>query len=130
MKRDTNDIARELESLTDDEDLRQDAWIIMLETQRFSPLESLNEACKQAQHTQIVADKVKNLSILSLDCSSILDNFYPEEQNIMAMLMLGVDVEHILQYKGLCMVRFSQILASIAIHPCWSALNEEKAKRR
>lgn len=125
MKRDPREIARELESLTDDEDLRQDAWIIMLETQSFNPLESLNAAAKQARYTEMMAQKVKTLSISSLKYPEILEHFHPEEQNLMVMLMLGVEVHLILEYKGLCVVRFSQALTSIAQHRCWRKYEEE-----
>lgn len=121
------EIEDELELLTDDEDLRQDAWIIMLETS-LDPSTSLERAIKAATFAEDIAKRVAYLTINRTRVPDTLGLFHPEEQHVMVLLMLGVGVSQILQYKGMCTVRLTQMLLCIARHPCWSEDNDSKEK--
>lgn len=120
-------IEAELELLTDDEDLRQDAWIIMLETS-LDPTQSLERASKAARFAEDLARRVAYLTINRIRVPDTIEYFHPEEQSVMVLLMLGMDVPQILQYKGMCTVRFAQMLSCIVKHPCWSKDNDTEEK--
>jgi DNA-directed RNA polymerase specialized sigma24 family protein len=113
----------QIESLTDNEDFRQDLWVAYLSGQH-----SLPSVFKQIQEQH---DKVEEfqrrlhqyaLSEQSHRVSQLLDNFSNPERSILYMIVLGYNVRDISDRYGTSQVRIYQALDAIQKHSIWNKL--------
>lgn len=122
--------------LSNDEDVRQDLWVIYLSG---TPVEQLN-----ARLAKIKAEYIEDLelqkSIWNLlknppreELTDLIkDNFTNYEHSIICFLMLGLDADKISEIKGISQVRIRQSIATIRYNKCWEKFygTEEKFNRR
>lgn len=122
--------------LSNDEDVRQDLWVIYLSG---TPVEQLN-----ARLAKIKAEYVEDLefqkSIWNLlknppreELSDLVqENFTDYERSVICCLMLGLDSSKISEIKGISQVRIRQSIATIRYNKCWEKFygTEEKLIRR
>lgn len=122
--------------LSNDEDVRQDLWVIYLSG---TPVEQLN-----ARLSQIKAEYTEDLelqkSIWNLlknppreELSDLVqENFTDYERSVICCLMLGLDSSKISEIKGISQVRIRQSIATIRYNKCWEKFygTEEKLIRR
>lgn len=114
-----------INSLTDNEDLRQDLWVFYLSGN--SP-EAISEHLAKISIEYEDHDNVRqNLwSILknppSDGLTSTLETFTDYERSIIFLMLVGCTVDQISQHKGINQVRVRQVLASIRYNSCWDKL--------
>lgn len=111
-------IHKTIERLTSNEDYRQDLWIHYLEGNSPDTFD------KHLQFLHIVAKAESNSGQIKhsfSDCFvKILNNFTMLERSIISLLMLGLCVQEISQYKGISIVRVCQIIENIKSHNRWN----------
>jgi hypothetical protein len=125
-------IQKKIDSLSNDEDCRQDLWIKYLE----DPSSSISENLTSIQNSQHIDDLiVQNLIVNATlspvsDTMVLLDNFTELERSVVILLILGLTKEQISRYKMIEMLRLQQMINNISTHPVWeSLLVKEKIKR-
>ena len=113
----------QIESLTDNEDFRQDLWVAHLSGQH--PLPSVFQAI-QKQH-QKMEDFQRRLNIYttseqSVNITQVLDNFSGIERQILYMIVLGYKTCEIADFHGTSLVRVHQAIGAIQKHNIWNKL--------
>ena len=117
-------VQEQIESLTCNEDFRQDLWVAHLSGQQQLPtiLHSI-----QAQH-----DKTEEFQYrlhkyaadeLTGSISQLLDNFNSAERSILYMLILGYKANDIGNHYGTSTVRIQQSINIIRKHSVWDRLS-------
>jgi hypothetical protein len=120
--RTVQEVSNLINCLTNNEDLRQDLWVLYLSGK---PLESLPDHLEQlnAEYTedQKVKDAmwqlIKNPPSESL--YEILEEFTDFERSIMCLLALGLSIDKIALFKGINQVRIRQAISSIRYNSSW-----------
>lgn len=129
-------ISNLINCLSNDEDVRQDLWVMYLSG---TPVEKLN-----ARLAEIKADYTEDLelqkSIWDLiqnppreELSQLVEkNFTDYERSVICCLMLGLDAGKISDIKGISQVRIRQSIATIRYNRCWEEFYgiKEKPDRR
>lgn len=125
-----------INSLSNDEDIRQDLWVIYLSG---TPIEQLN-----ARLAKIKAEYSEDLE-LQKSIWNLINNpprqelynliqtsFTDYERSIICCLMLGLNSSKISEIKGISQVRIRQTIATIRYNKCWEEFygTEEKPNRR
>jgi hypothetical protein len=124
-----------INSLTNDEDLRQDLWVCYLSGKSAESLESRLERIHAEYSAQRELEKlVWNLihNPPSEEFSAVLEkNFTEYERSIIFFFMLGIDVSDISRIKGISEVRIRQSIATIRYNKAWEVYYgiEEKFNR-
>lgn len=122
-------VHRLINSLTNDEDHRQELWVHYLSgnaTSSFSyQLEQLKLLDEDYNKLQQLVFQLTN-SPLSQDLLDIVSTFSELEKSITFWLLLGITIDKISSYKGISEVRIRQIIATIRNHNGWEKwhLNE------
>lgn len=111
-----------INSLTNDEDHRQELWIHYLSgnaTSSFSyQLEKLKLLDEDYNELQQLVFQLAD-SPLSQDLLDIVSTFSELEKSITFWLLLGITIDKISSYKGISEVRIRQIIATIRNHNGW-----------
>lgn len=125
-------IQRKINSLSINEDQRQDLWVKYLESESADISSSLNEIQLNNELNDILVNKM----VLCLtappaeETLQLLDNFTDLERSVIILLMLGLTRDQISRYKMIEMLRLQQLINNISVHPAWeSFLAKEKTKR-
>jgi hypothetical protein len=132
----TNQVSCLINSLTNDEDLRQELWVHYLSghsTNSFDIyLEKIKfEYCDDIELKEAIWALIKNPPSDAL--LGILDNFTDFERSIICLLMLGLDVDKISAAKGISEVRIRQSIATIRYNNVWKekyGIKEKPDRRR
>jgi hypothetical protein len=129
-------ISNLINSLSNDEDIRQDLWIHYLSG---TPVESLDarlsrikaDYTEDLQLQQAIWDLIQNPPSEELS-TLIQSNFTDYERSIICCLMLGCDSSKISEIKGISQVRIRQSIATIRYNKCWEEAygTKEKPDRR
>jgi len=118
----TAEVSHLINCLTNDDDLRQELWVYYLDG---NPVESF------ASHLEKMAvtfedDAVVRRSLWELlknppnaEFQDFLEDFTDFERSLIIVLMLGLTVEKISQYKGISQVRIRQAIAAIRYNKAW-----------
>jgi hypothetical protein len=124
-------IQRKIDSLSNDEDCRQDLWISYLE----DPYLELSGTLTNIQDTRKIDDLIVQNLITNITVSPtnetmlLLDSFTELERSVMILLILGLTKEQISRYKMIEMLRLQQMINNISAHPAWeNLLAKEKTK--
>jgi hypothetical protein len=121
--------------LTNDEDQRQELWVHYLSG---NPVESFASHLKQLR-LDYEDDVVVKKSLWTMMYNppspmffKFLENFTEFEKQVIALLMLDLDIPKISQYKGISEVRIRQAVASIRYNSCWENYygTKEESNRR
>lgn len=116
-------VQSQIESLTDNEDFRQDLWVAHLSGQHSLP--SIFRTI-QEQH-QKMEDFQRRLHIYttsekSINIVQVLDNFDGIERQILYMIVLGYKICEIADFHGTSLVRVHQTINAIQKHNIWNKL--------
>lgn len=118
----TETVSTYINSLTKDEDTRQNLWLHYL---NGAPIESLNKYLLSINADQLIENQLrKNIHYLtfilkSKELSDILSNFSDFEKSLICLLILGLKPYEISTIKGISEVRIEQSIASIRYNSCW-----------
>ena len=116
-------VQEQIESLTSNEDFRQDLWVAHLSGQHQLPI-ILHTI--QAQHvkTEEFQYRLHKYAIdeLSGNITQLLDNFGSVERSIIYMLILGYKIHDIGDRYGTSPVRIQQSINIIQKHSIWNKL--------
>lgn len=123
----TIEVSSIINSITDNEDARQDLWVHYLSG---TPAERLNSYLNDTQ-LEYSDDLELRESIwqlmqdpLSEELQSFLEiNFSDYERTIICLLMLGLDTGKISAVKGVSEVRIRQSIAAIRYNTSWSTIH-------
>lgn len=130
-------ISKLINSLTKDEDIRQDLWVHYL---NGTPIEQLNthlvkikaEYSEDLELQKSIWDLINNPPREEL-YNLIQNSFTDYERSIICCLMLGLTSSKISEIKGISQVRIRQTIATIRYNQCWEEFygtKEEPDKRR
>ena len=122
------DIIRELDQITQDDDVRQDVWVKILETGNTNPQDHLSLVIEEQKFREDLEERVKALigQVPASEIENILEPFSPNQQSIIIMIMLGYSLELIARYKNMCTLRLAQTLKFISKHKVWGEYFEKK----
>lgn len=113
------EIGNIIESLTKDEDLRQDLWLqhisgnqVDISLSQLSIDDDQDPMLRQAMWRLIKQPPSDNLM-------KVLENLSDFERKIVFMLMLGISTEKIAKYRGTSEVRIKQAISAIRYNKSW-----------
>lgn len=114
-----------INSLTADEDLRQELWIHYLEGNTSHSLKSrldsmLAKDLAESRLKEVIWDTIKNPP--TVDFAEFLSSFSPLEQEVLCMLGLGYNISEISRYNGIDQVRLHQLIGNLRNSKSWEAL--------
>ena len=117
------EVKAQIESLTNNEDFRQDLWVAHLSGQHQLPtiLQSIQEQHHKTEEFQLRLHKCA-AEKLSINVSQLLDNFGSVERSILYMLLLGYKIADIGDHYGTSPVRIQQSVNIIQKHSIWNKL--------
>jgi len=125
-------IQRKIETLSQDEDERQDLWVAYLEdpyfdlSSRFIEIKSRNDA-----NDIILSNLINYLqSPPTSEMLELLDNFTELERSVMILLVIGFTKEQVSKYKMIEMLRLQQMINNISTHPIWEKALAKKETER
>jgi hypothetical protein len=125
------EIASILDNLLSDEDMRQDVWLSICEN-GDSDLDRYIQNI--ALETTLVKEIANNLKYLTTADTTmmvpLLANFPTHEQSVLVFLMLSFSLDQISQYKGISMIRLTQMVLCISRHKCWEKIKNDKKKTK
>lgn len=118
-----NKVKAQIESLTDNEDFRQDLWVAHLSGQHQLP-SILKNIQKQHDKIEEFQHRLHKYAIdeLSVNITQLLENFDSMERSILYMLILGYKVDTISDQYGTSRVRVQQSIDIIQKHSIWNKL--------
>lgn len=127
----TNQVNCLINSLTNDEDLRQELWIHYLSGNTVTSFSNHLEKLKFEYSEDLNLKKQIWLLIKNPPSDkflSLLDNFTEFERSVICLLILGLDVNKISAAKGISEVRIRQSIATIRYNSCWEEIYGIKEK--
>jgi hypothetical protein len=120
-----------INSLTEDEDLRQELWIHYLSDRACSSLDDHLELLQIYQ--KVNCDNQHRLdtfisSPLSSKYESAVAVLEPVERHVVYLLVLGLSPDEIAKYKGIGEIRVQRVITSIQASPTWIQLFRDTDK--
>jgi len=115
-------IFQTINSLTNDEDYRQELWVHYLSGK---PSAALNNRLTQIKRENEQYEKLQEAvwtmyrNPPSPELLSFIKCFSEFEQSIMFLLLLGLSVNDVSEYKGISLIRIRQIITAIRNNPVW-----------
>ena len=122
----TTSIQNLINSLTDDEDLRQELWVLWLSG--TSPCNLHGKLLIIMLENDLiirVSDYAYSVMSDTNDFTSKIQCLYSIERAIITLIASGVKLETISRYKGISLIRLKQMLFSIQTAPFWMALKDK-----
>lgn len=127
-------IKEKIDRLSANEDDRQDLWVRYLENPDSDLYNNIEDISFRNSTRDRIADDIVNLYTSTLKVGfvqNILSNFTDLERSIIVLILLGLSNEQISRYKMIGLLRLSQTLHNISLHPVWETLRvKEKAQLR
>lgn len=123
-----SEIIKELEQTTNDDDVRQEVWIKILETGNSDAQTHLNKVIEDQRFNEDIQYRLKNIMIDTQDTDilELIKHFSPNQQSILILIMLGYPLDFIARYKNMCNMRFTQTLKFISKHEVWGEYFEKE----
>ena len=116
-------VQAQIESLTDNEDFKQDLWVAHLSGQQQLPhvLKTIQIQHDKNEEFQL---KVRQhaISNVATGVVQLLNNFSGIERSVLYMLFLGYNVHTISNHYGTSSVRIQQCIDTIKKHSIWDKL--------
>lgn len=116
---------QKINSLTEDEDHRQNLWIHFLSG---NPLDTLTAHLELLKKESILSNDIEK-RILGIIRNShynkfqeILANFSNYEQGIICLIALGLSIKQISSVRGISEIRIKQTISAIRYNPYWNTL--------
>jgi hypothetical protein len=112
-----------INSLTNDEDIRQDLWLHYLNGNAVETFQSklerlIVEYSDYSELQESIWVLIKNPISDSLS-DTLENNFTDYERSIICLIVLGVGIEEISRIKGISEVRIRQSIATIRYNTVW-----------
>lgn len=125
-------IQRKIETLSQDEDERQDLWVAYLEDPYFDLSSRFIEIKNRNDANDIILSNLINYlqSPPTSEMLELLDNFTELERSIMILLVIGFTKEQVSKYKMIEMLRLQQMINNISTHPIWEKMLAKKETER
>jgi hypothetical protein len=125
-------IQRKIETLSQDEDERQDLWVAYLEDPYFDLSSRFIEIKNRNDANDIVLTNLINYlqSPPTSEMLELLDNFTDLERSVMILLVIGFTKEQVSKYKMIEMLRLQQMVNNISTHPIWEKTLAKKETER
>lgn len=121
-------IQQKINSLSLNEDERQDMWVLYLENPNVDLDKNLNNIRILNEEDNAVLDNI--LSFLqsppTQDMLDILSIFSELEKSVLILLILGIPKDYISKYKTIEMLRLKQLINNISTHPVWETYIDKK----
>lgn len=123
-----SEIIKELEQTTNDDDVRQEVWIKILETGNSDAQTHLTKVIEDQRFNEDIQYRLKNIMIDTQDTDilELIKHFSPNQQSILILIMLGYPLDFIARYKNMCNMRFTQTLKFISKHEVWGEYFEKE----
>lgn len=127
-------VQQKINSLSSDEDERQEMWVRYLETpDSIIDLEEESNKIKLANELDDII--IKNIVVLfesnpSKEMVDILNVFSELEKSILILLILGLSKEQISKYKKIDMLHLTQLLRNLSTHSVWGEYFDKKKINR
>jgi hypothetical protein len=114
-------IQRKIETLSQDEDERQDLWLAYLEDPYFDLSSRFIEIKNRNDTNDIILTNLINYlqSPPTSEMLELLDNFTDLERSVMILLVIGFTKEQVSKYKMIETLRLQQMINNISTHPIW-----------
>lgn len=114
-------IQRKIETLSQDEDERQDLWVAYLEDPYFDLSSRFIEIKNRNDTNDIILTNLINYlqSPPTSEMLELLDNFTDLERSVMILLVIGFTKEQVSKYKMIETLRLQQMINNISTHPIW-----------
>lgn len=121
-------IQRKIESLSQDEDERQDLWVAYLEDPYFDLSSRFVEIKIKNQANDLILTNLINYlqSPPTAEMLEILDAFTEIERSVLILLVIGFTKEQVSKYKMIEMLRLQQMINNISTHPIWEKMLAKK----
>ena len=125
-------IQRKIETLSQDEDERQDLWVAYLEDPYFDLSSRFIEIKNRNDANDIVLTNLINYlqSPPTSEMLELLDNFTDLERSVMILLVIGFTKEQVSKYKMIETLRLQQMVNNISTHPIWEKTLAKKETKR
>lgn len=125
-------IQRKIETLSQDEDERQDLWVAYLEDPYFDLSSRFIEIKNRNDTNDIILSNLINYlqSPPTSEMLELLDNFTELERSVMILLVIGFTKEQVSKYKMIEMLRLQQMINNISTHPIWEKALAKKETER
>ena len=119
-----------INSLTKDEDRRQDLWVHYLSGNQVSSFSAYMVALDDKDDLQIKLTKLL-CDPPSNRFHQLLTHFSEVERSIVCLLALGLSIQQISRYKDISEIRIYQVIFNIRQNRCWKELygTKETSKR-
>lgn len=120
-----------INSLTDNEDQRQDLWVHYLSGNPPSSFVAyLNKSNKAYAADREIAHLLWHVfnNPPSEKFQRLLSNFSDIEQSVICLLALGLSVTEVSGYKGISEIRIKQVISIVRENDCWEELYGVKEK--
>ncbi len=117
-----------INSLTNDDDLRQELWVYHLSGNPQETLPSHLELISfRAREPERFRESIHNLMLNppSTLLSEIIATFTPLEQSVICLLVIGYNISDIANHKGITEVRIRQLISVVRANPKWEELFKE-----
>jgi hypothetical protein len=121
-------VQRKIETLSQDEDERQDLWVAYLEDPYFDLSSRFIEIKNKNDINDIVINNLINYlrSPPTTEMLELLDVFTDLERSVLILLVLGFTKEQVSKYKMIEMLRLQQMINNISTHPIWETMLVKK----
>lgn len=125
-------IQRKIETLSQDEDERQDLWVSYLQDPYFDLSSRLVEIKNRKDASDLLFNNIINYlkSPPTADMLELLDQFTKLEQSVMLLFVIGLTKEQVSKYKMIEMLRLQQLIANVSTHPAWERMFAKKETQR
>ena len=121
MKMEWKKIQEKINTLTDNEDYRQELWAAYLSDNKHLSLQLeliklRNQEIEEFRHN--IHYLIENPP--QKEFRQLLESFDGIERTILYLLVLGYNIDDISEYKGICVVRIKQVISRIRISKRWN----------
>ena len=123
-----SEIIKELELTTNDDDIRQEVWVKILETGNSNAQAHLAKVIEDQKFNEDLQSRLKNIMVETQDADivELIQHFSPNQQSIIILIILGYSLDFITRYKNMCNLRFTQTLKFISKHEVWGEYFEKE----
>jgi len=126
MKRQAETINRIINSLTSDEDRRQDLWVFYLENNTPYAFDEFLKRIRLGEKRYARDKKIaQDIFASSPKFDNFLTNFTELEKEIMFLMALETSTLDIARYKGISEERILQAIDVIKSKPAWEEIRKE-----
>lgn len=119
-------------SLTEDNELQSELWILLSDQPNLSPSRALEIIVNRSMVEEAAFKAFKSLIVRPMKEHTVIfiESLAPVERSVVTMAMFGLSSFDIREYKSLSPIRYAQVLSSVMSSKTWEKYLEEEAKLR